>query len=149
MIRPIKPDDRAVYLEMAQDFYHSDAVDHPIPDEFLERTFDQLIAGTPYAECYIFEDADSVQGYALLANTWSQEAGGLTIWVDELYIREPWRGQGLGQTFFAFLKAAKHPARFRLETEPHNEKAKSLYRRQGFEPLNYEPFVLDQSDSCL
>lgn len=146
MIRPITQADRAAYLEMAHDFYHSNAVDHPIPDEFLERTFDLLISGSPYAECYIFEQDSTIQGYALLANTWSQEAGGIAIWIEELYIRAAFRGQGLGQSFFAFLKAKKHPARFRLETEPHNEKAKSLYRRQGFVPLDYESFILDIGD---
>lgn len=143
MIRPINAADRAVYLEMAHDFYQSDAVDHPVPDSHLERTFDLLIAGSPYAACYLFEEAGTVQGYALLANTWSQEAGGLTVWLEELYVRAPFRGQGLGQAFFAFLKETIHPARFRLETEPHNERAKALYHRQGFVPLDYEPFILD------
>lgn len=143
MIRPIASDDRTVYLEMAHDFYHSSAVDHPVPDSYLERTFDTLIAGSPYAECYLFEDAGTVQGYALLANTWSQEAGGLTVWLEELYVRPEFRGCGLGQAFFAFLKETKQPARFRLEAEPDNDRAKALYRRQGFVPLCYESFILE------
>ena len=142
MIRKIEEKDRAVYLEMAHDFYHSSAVDHPVPDAFLERTFEELMAGSCYAEGFLFEEAGMVQGYALLAKTWSQEAGGLTIWIEELYMRPQFRGQGLGQAFFDFLKTERPAARYRLEAEPDNDRAKALYRRQGFRFLNYESFVL-------
>ena len=40
MIRKIQESDRAVYLRMAHDFYHSPAVMHPVPDSYLARGFD-------------------------------------------------------------------------------------------------------------
>lgn len=143
MIRRITKDDRAVYLRMAHDFYHSSAVDHPIPDAYLERTFDELMRSDAYAEAYLFEDAGQIAGYALLAKTWSQEAGGETVWVEELYILPEYRGRGLGSAFFAFLRAHLHPARFRLETEPDNLRAKALYARQGFRPLPYDSMIIE------
>ena len=36
------------------------------------------------------------------------------------------------------------PARYRLETEPENERAKALYLREGFRPLHYESFILGE-----
>ena len=144
MIRRLEARDREIYVSMAHDFYAGDAVDHPIPDAFLETTFDSLMEGNPYAECWIFEENGVVQGYSLLAKTWSQEAGGLTVWIDELYVCPAFQGRGLGQAFFRFLKENMHPARFRLETEPHNDRAKALYRRQGFRPLQYESFILGE-----
>ena len=66
MIRPLEQRDRDAYLAMAHDFYHSSAVDHPVPDAYLERTFDALMAGTPYAACYVFEEDGALLGYALL-----------------------------------------------------------------------------------
>ena len=144
MLRPFTADDRAAYLQMAHDFYHSDAVDHPVPDEFLERTFDELLGGSPYAEGFLFEEDSEVQGYALLAKTWSQEAGGLVVWIEEIYIRPEFQGRGQGSAFFAYLKEHLPAARYRLETEPDNERAKALYRRQGFRFLNYESFILGQ-----
>jgi len=144
MIRPLERRDRESYLAMAREFYDSPAVDHSVPDVHLERTFDALMNGTPYADCYLFEEEDRIVGYALLARTWSQEAGGETLWIEELYLRPESRGKGLGQQFFAWLKEREHPARFRLETEPENERAKALYRRQGFRFLNYESFILGE-----
>jgi len=144
MIRRLEQKDRDVYLSMAHDFYAGDAVDHPVPDAFLEATFEELMQGTPYAECWIFEEDGTVQGYALLAKTWSQEAGGLTVWIEELYVQPAFQGRGIGQEFFRFLKENVQPARFRLETEPHNDRAKALYMRQGFRPLHYESFILGE-----
>lgn len=142
MIRRVEEKDRAVYLAMAHDFYHSSAVDHPVPDAFLEQTFSEMMADDRYVEGYFFEEDGVVKGYALLAKTWSQEAGGLTIWIEELYLLPQYRGQGQGQAFFDFLKAEKPAARYRLEAEPDNDRAKSLYKRQGFRFLNYESFIL-------
>ena len=54
------------------------------------------------------------------------------------------KGRGQGSAFFAYLKEHLPAARYRLETEPDNERAKALYRRQGFRFLNYESFILGQ-----
>lgn len=146
MLRPFTADDRAAYLQMAHDFYHSDAVDHPVPDAFLEKTADAVLAGTPFASIFLLETNGQTAGYALLAHTWSQEAGGEAVWVEELYVLPQFRGQGLGSAFFRELRGRfPEAARFRLEIEPDNEKARALYARMGYESLNYRQMVLDNS----
>ena len=142
MIRRLQPKDRAHYLAMAHAFYAGPAVDHPIPDAYLARTFEEMMRSDPYAEGYLFEEAGTVQGYALLAKTWSQEAGGMVLWIEEIYVLPQFQGHGIGQAFFDYLRREKRPARFRLETEPDNQRAKALYRRQGFAPLHYDSFIL-------
>ena len=143
MIRRLEEKDRAVYLAMARTFYDSDAVDHPVPDAFLTRTFDEMMARDTYAEGYLLEEDGRALGYALLAKTWSQEAGGMAVWIEELYVSPEARGKGLGSAFFAFLKTRCPAARYRLETEAENTRAKALYTRMGFRPLAYESMILD------
>ena len=143
MIRRIRPDDRAVYLQMARDFYHSDAVLHPVPDENIFRTFDEMMASDAYLTGLIFEKDGKIAGYALLCKTWSQEAGGNTVWIDELYVLPEFQGRGIGHEFFAQLKTIEPAARYRLETEPDNLRAKKLYESMGFEELAYQQLVMD------
>ena len=54
-IRPFEPGDRAVFFTMAREFYRSPAVLHPSPDDCFARTFDALMAGTPYADGFLIE----------------------------------------------------------------------------------------------
>ena len=144
MLRPFTAADRTAYLQMAHDFYRSDAVDHVIPDSHMEKTADAVLAGTPFAAIFMLESGGKTAGYALLAITWSQEGGGETVWVDELYILPQFRGQGLGTAFFSALRQTyPNAARFRLEIEPDNEKARALYERMGYQFLNYRQMVLE------
>ena len=143
MIRRITAADRANYLRMAHDFYHSDAVLHPVPDENIFRTFDEMMASDAYLTGLIFEKDGETAGYALLCKTWSQEAGGKTVWIDELYVLPEFQGRGIGHEFFAQLREIEPAARYRLETEPDNLRAKKLYESMGFENLAYQQLVMD------
>ena len=135
--RPLEPRDRAEFLAMSEEFYTSDAVLHPVPSAYHERAFDELMRSDVYLECYLMESGDAAVGYALLVKTYSREAGGVNIWLDELYLRPAYRGLGAGSAFFAFLESTHPAARYRLEVEPDNERAQKLYRRMGYRALPY------------
>ena len=143
MIRPITSADREIYLRMANDFYHSDAVLHPVPDAYLIASFEEMMRSDAYLTGLIFEKDGKTAGYALLCKTWSQEAGGKNVWIDEIYVLPECRGQGIGHEFFAQLKDIEPAARYRLEIEPDNLRAEKLYRSMGFLPLEYKQLVND------
>lgn len=144
MFRPITEADRAAYLQMSRDFYLSDAVTHDIPAAHRERTLQALLTGTPYAAGFLLEHNGSTAGYALLALTWSQEAGGLTVWVEELYVLPDFRGLGLGREFLLALpRLYPDAARLRLEVEPDNHRAAALYAGLGYEILEYQQMIRD------
>lgn len=143
LIRKIQAADRAVYLEMAHAFYHSPAVLHPVPEKHLEDAFAEMMRSEDYLRGLIFEVDGRVAGYALLCLTYTQEAGGRVVWIDELYVRPEFQGQGLGHAFFASLQEIAPAARYRLEIEPDNLRAKKLYASQGFEELAYAQMVRD------
>lgn len=146
MIRKIIPADRETYLKMARDFYHSEAVLHPVPDEHYIRAFDEMMRSEDYLLGLIFEQEGRTAGYALLCKTWSQEAGGPVVWIDELYVLPEFRGKGLGKAFFAGLQEIAPAARYRLEIEPDNARAEKLYNAMGFETLGYKQLVKETPD---
>ena len=132
---------------MCREFYSGDAVLHPVPEEYFQRTFDALMENTPFAAAYIIEQDGVTAGYALLAKSFSQEAGGIVIWIEELYIRPEFQGHGLGTAFFRFLEAQNDGTvkRYRLEYEPANVRGAALYRRLGFTPLGYSQVIKERT----
>lgn len=145
MIRKLKKEDRQLYIEMAREFYHSDAVLHPVPDTHFEKTVAEALRGNGWAEIIILEYESETAGYALTARSFSQEAGGTVVWIEEIYIREPYRSKGLGREFFHYIEKERDPdtVRIRLEVEEENERASALYRQLGYEVLDYVQMIKD------
>lgn len=143
MIRKIKPKDKIEYIKMAEDFYSSPAVLSPVPKSHFEATFDELIYSSPFTEAYILECENEIAGYGLIARTYSQEAGGIVIWIEEIYVKSAFRNQGLGSEFIEYIKNNVPAKRYRLETEPENIKAQELYKRHGFKNLEYINYSLE------
>ncbi len=143
MFRKLQMSDREVYLEMVGEFYHSDAVLHPVPVEYHINTFNEIMRSDEYLECYMLEDEGEAVGFALLSKSFSPEVGGPIVWVEEIYLREGHRGKGIGKAFFAYMHEHIPAARFRLEIEPDNKRAEALYSSMGYTELGYKQMVRD------
>ena len=63
MIRKMTESDRDLYIEMAEEFYHSDAVLHPIPRAHFEKTAEEALKSGTYAEIYLLEYDGEPAGY--------------------------------------------------------------------------------------
>ena len=143
MIRKIRREDRELFLKLTREFYNTDAVSHPIPYEFHERTFDELMRSDDYMEVFILEYNNEPAGYCMIVKTYSQEAGGMVTWIEELYIQKKYRSRGLGKELFKYLEETKDDtvARLRLEVEADNNIAKNLYTKMGFKELEYQQMI--------
>ncbi len=144
IIRKLKAADREKYIAMAKDFYASPAVLENIPEENITRSFLEFTGGTPFGDAFIFEENGEVIGYGVLAYTYSQEAGGKVVWLEEIYICREQRGRGKGSEFIDFVLEKIPAKRYRLETEPENEAAARLYIRKGFDLFEYVNYRLDK-----
>ncbi len=144
MFRKITKNDWELYRHYVDIFYHTDAVNAPIPEENYRATFDELMRSDVYAECYIFEYEGTPCGYVLLSKYFSQEAGGYSITIEEIYLEPEYRSKGLATEFFDWIKRESGAMRLRLEVEEENVGAKRLYERVGFVPLPYEQMVIDK-----
>lgn len=143
MIRKMGKEDMDLYLEMAEEFYHSDAVLHPVPDEYIRRTAAEALRSDEYVSIYMISTDGKDAGYAVTAKTFSQEAGGFVLWIEELYIRKEFRSRGLGREFFGYIEENKgeEVTRLRLEAEETNSRAISLYKNLGYRRLEYVQMI--------
>lgn len=138
MFRKIQKEDKNLFIDLCDEFYSTDAVLHKIPKESMENTFDELISSDRYLECYLFEDNKEVFGYGMIAKTYSPEANGICIWIEEVYIREKFRNAGVGKKFFEYIEKNYKFARLRLELEENNQRAQKLYEKCGYKVLQYK-----------
>ena len=143
MIREITEKDRKIYLELSEEFYSSPAVSHKIDIKNCENAFEETLKGSPYIKIFMFEADGKPVGYGQVSFTYSIEAGGLTLWLEEAYVKPEYRSRGLGSEFFeyVFYNYGKVAKRYRLEIDPDNLRAEKLYVKKGFSDMPYKPMV--------
>lgn len=97
MIRKIKAEDKEIYIKMAHDFYRMPAVDHPVPDSYLEKTFEECLKSDTYAELFILEWEGKIAGYGLIAKilfAGSRRDGvlaGRTLYIRRVPFQRTWK----------------------------------------------------------
>ena len=140
-IRPMLEQDRQQILEMMRVFYASEAVLTNGSEEIFRADIDHCVGDSPYLEGYVFESGDRIQGYAMVAKSFSTEFGKPCIWIEDIYLKSDCRGRGIGTHFFCYIENKYPDCVFRLEVEADNEKALRLYRKCGFSFLPYNEMI--------
>lgn len=129
--------DKASVIEMMRTFYASTAVLSNGSEEIFCNDIENCVNNSPYLEGYIFEDSDEIQGYAMIAKSFSTEFGKPCIWIEDLYIKDRYRGLGIGSRFIDFITKKYTDSIFRLEVEEENARAVKVYEKCGFTVLPY------------
>ena len=136
-IRKIERKDKVTIVEMMKDFYSSPAVFSNGSEEIFLSDVENCLIDNPYVEGYVIECVDKIQGYAMIAKSYSTEFGKACIWIEDLYIKDEFRGLGIGKQFMKFITEKYTDCIFRLEVEEENERAVKLYESFGFSVLPY------------
>ena len=100
-------------------------------------TLVSFLAEPRYGRAWLIEVDGAVAGYMVMCIGYSLEFGGRDAFVDEIYLQEPYRGQGIGrQAIEHMLAEAKLQGikALHLEVDHKNANAQRLYRALGFEP---------------
>ena len=137
MIRKMIRDDKNTVMEMMRVFYASPAVLSNGSEEIFEADVENCVNDSPYLEGFVFEDENEMQGYGMIAKSFSTEFGKPCIWIEDLYLKPEYRGAGIGSKFFAYLEQTYTGYMFRLEVEEENERAIHVYEKNGFAVLPY------------
>jgi len=120
-------------LGLMREFY---ADQHLHFDEHIAQSgLKKLLANPSLGQaCFISHGAE-LAGYFVLTFCFSLEFHGKFALLDELYVREPFRGRNLGRAVIAFAETVCKQAgvkALRLEVGRENEPAQALYRACGF-----------------
>jgi hypothetical protein len=116
--------------------YHGDAA---LPREAVRRNLvDNMLAADSGVRIVVASDGAEVAGLATIALLYPapQERG--QMFMKDLFVRERWRGAGLGQQLMGFIARhalARHCVRFDWTTERTNLGAMAFYERLGAKPV--------------
>lgn len=136
-IRRMEEKDRIQVIAMMRVFYASPAVLSNGSEEIFRADFDSCVGASPYIEGYIFEHGSNIQGYAMVAKSYSTEFGKPCIWIEDIYIMDEYRGARIGSQFLKYIEEKYPNSVFRLEVEAENELAVHVYKKSGYEVLPY------------
>lgn len=131
--RPAQGSDADALLAMMRGLYEHDriAFDEAAARDALSR----LLADDRLGLAHLILVGGQVAGYVVLAFGFSLEFRGRDAFVDELFVKEEFRGRGLGAAAIRFAEEvcrARGVRALHLEVERSNTGAQALYRRSGF-----------------
>ena len=81
-IRKMTGADAKTVLPMVYGFYRSDAVDHAVPEETLNRTFQAAVTDGSLLEGFVLEDETGAVGFAYLSPYYACEVGGVNMMLE-------------------------------------------------------------------
>ena len=135
--RVARADEDDAAAEMSMALYGDAAAAIGITPRQVHATLERLRAEPLRGRALVLDSRGTLAGFCLLASFWSNELGGEVCVVDELYLKEDWRGFGHGTALLEALKTDRSlwplpPVAFELEVSPRNPDARRLYERLGF-----------------
>ena len=130
-------EDKKEILTMMEEFYSSNAVATNGSNEIFETDFENCINDYQYLEGFVFYQNEKILGYAMIAKSFSTEFAKRCIYLEDLFIKKEFRGQGIITEFLRYLENIYVNSIFKLEVDKCNIDAIEIYKKRGFIPLSY------------
>lgn len=148
VIRPARPGDEQVLLELI----HELAVYEKAPEEAIatpELIHKALFGDSPTAEAVIAEWQGRPAGFALFFHNFSTWLGKPGLYLEDLFVREEMRGNGIGKALLLHLAGiARERGCGRMEWSvlDWNTPAIEFYKALGAKPMDeWTVFRLDEA----
>jgi GNAT superfamily N-acetyltransferase len=119
-------------MELAQEFYQFDRIEF---NDDVIKAFIALLSDEQFGLIWLICDRDRPIGYVALSFFFSMEYHGRCGLVDELYIREVYRGKGIGKRVFLMIEdylKSQGVRSLSLVVDFWNDPAEALYTKLGF-----------------
>lgn len=137
IIRQFKNSDKNEVISMMKTFYSSDAVQTNGSQEIFEKDFDICISDNQFLSGFVFEADNKVLGYSMIAKSFSTEYGKQCVWIEDLYVKPQYRGNGIIPKFIKYIEENFKNSILKLEVENTNSHAVHVYNKCGFKKLDY------------
>ena len=109
----------------------------------IEEGVKSLLKNEQLATPFFIKTGEERVGYVILTRYHSVEKGGLTVYIDELYVENRMRRRGVGKQILnkVFEQARSMGAKtVWAQAEPYNTAAQQFFRSNGFQPNHYLNF---------
>lgn len=127
--------DIEILVEFMRELYEVDG-SSPFDEEVARKATIDLIHDAAFGRIWLIKADKEAIGYAILTLGYSLEYHGRDGFLDEIYIRESYRGQGIGKEAIRLVEEearALGVKALHLEVERENRRAQEVYRKIGFE----------------
>lgn len=132
-IRRYEDHDYMELVGMVNSLYSEDPEGQPMNISKVAATINEYKKNPEKIRIIILEKNNAIIGYSIIVYFWSNEYGGNILIVDELYIKEKFRNEGIGSYFIKWLGDNDEVVAIQLETTPSNKRVFNYYIRLGFE----------------
>lgn len=132
-MRNAAPGDVAPLVELMAEFYAE--AGYELNRRHAAEAFAELLANEQFGRIWLMEEDSEPAGYLVLTLGYSMEYGGLSGWVEDLFVRAPFRNRGLAKAAMQAMReycVARAVRVVSVEVGGSNDAAQQVYRRAGF-----------------
>ena len=144
---PAVPEDAAIILDMMRDYYPIEGAS--FRPEVQGKALRGLLADPALGRVFLVRHGAEIAGYIVLTFDYGLEAGGREMFIDELFLVERFRGQGIGARVLAFVSRVCRDLGGRalhLAVGLENARARRAYEKHGFLRTGREMMTLPLVD---
>lgn len=125
-------------MTLIREYYAYDG--HEFIETKVQAALKEIFNNSTLGKVWLISWNDEVIGYLILTFGFSVEFGGRDAFVDEFYIREAYRGKGLGRKAIEFVEETARKLGVKavhLEVNRSNTNSQEVYRKLGFKDRDY------------
>jgi diamine N-acetyltransferase len=129
--------DTETLIQFIQEFYEYEGLKYD--ETIIRAALAGIFKDGSLGRVWLIQQDKQAVGYIVLTFGYSLEYRGRDAMIDEFYIRETYRGQGVGKKTIQFIENVCQDLGIQavhLEVERENQNAQKLYRQAGFTDKN-------------
>ena len=137
VVRRARASDHPLLLELIREYYRFDGI--RFDSKSIGSALRKLLRDDSLGCVWIIHQGSSPAGYLVLTFNYDLEFGGLEGIVTDLFLRETYRGRGLGKIALDCVEEycrARGISAIELQVEHENKAAAGFYRKLGFQKLS-------------